>query len=85
MLVILCPHCGPRNSDEFAHHGEIVSRPDVATADPAAWRRYLYLRANTAGWVEERWFHAAGCRRFLLVERHTVSNQIRRVVAFGGR
>lgn len=79
MLLIACPHCGPRNSDEFVFNGEVRPRPDVKTTTPAEWRRYLYMRENLSGWVRERWFHVSGCRRFLMVERHTVTNEIRSV------
>lgn len=81
MLVITCPHCGPRNDFEFTYQGERAPRPGMDT-DPAAWRSYLYLNENQSGWQRERWFHTSGCRRFLIVERHTVSNEIRRVVDF---
>lgn len=81
MLVITCPHCGPRNSEEFTFNGETRPRPDVAETDPGAWRRYLYMKQNLSGWVTERWFHVSGCRRYLMVERHTASNEIRSVEA----
>ncbi len=84
MLVITCPHCGPRNSDEFTFQGEVVPRPEVSETDPRAWRRYLYMRANASGWVSERWFHLSGCRRFLTVERNTSSNEIRDVSPLSG-
>lgn len=79
MLVIICPHCGPRNSDEFTYQGEVTPRPDVTTTEPTEWRTYLYMKSNEQGWVRERWFHGSGCRRFLMVERHTSSNEIRKV------
>ena len=79
MLVIVCPHCGPRNSNEFSFLGERSSRPPAAATTPAEWRRYLYLKDNPAGWESERWLHGAGCRRFLDVERDTVTNEIRSV------
>jgi heterotetrameric sarcosine oxidase delta subunit len=79
MLVIICPNCGPRNSDEFTYQGERRPRPDTSTTDPGAWRRYLYLKTNQTGWVTERWFHGSGCRRFLMVERHMETNEIRSV------
>lgn len=78
MLLIVCPHCGPRNDAEFAYQGEVVARPPVDT-DPETWRRYLYTKQNVSDWQTERWFHTAGCRRFLEVERHTTTNEIRRV------
>ena len=78
MLLIPCPHCGPRNSNEFSFNGELTTRPAPDT-DQIAWRSYLYDKHNVADWQQERWFHVAGCRRFLQVERHTVTNQIRSV------
>lgn len=84
MLLIVCPHCGPRNSDEFAYRGEIVPRPSP-DVDEAGWRRYLYTRENRAGWQTERWFHVSGCRRFLDIERHTVTNEIGVIMPVGGQ
>ena len=78
MLVITCPHCGPRNSDEYSFGGEAQQRPDAGT-DVESWRRYLYVHSNVAGWQTEQWFHVSGCRRFLAVERNTVTNEIRSV------
>ncbi|HWL96432.1 MAG TPA: sarcosine oxidase subunit delta [Nocardioidaceae bacterium] len=75
MIQLPCPWCGPRNVTEFRHHGEVVSRPDASSSTPREWRRYLYFRRNEAGWVEENWYHTAGCRRFFRLRRHTVSNE----------
>lgn len=79
MLLIACPHCGPRNSDEFSFHGELSRRPPPQATTSDEWRRYLYMKANAAGWESEQWFHASGCRRFLVVERDTTTNEIRSV------
>lgn len=84
MLVISCPHCGPRNSDEFGFSGEVSARPDADT-DVAAWRRYLYMKTNGDGWQPERWFHVSGCRRFLMIERNLNTNEIRSVRDYGDR
>ena len=46
-------------------------------ARPEEWRAYLYVKTNAAGWVTETWFHRNGCRRYLTLERHTVTNEIR--------
>ena len=80
MILLPCPHCGPRNASEFRYVGESPHRPDVATSGPDEWRAYLYLKRNPAGWTTETWLHRAGCRRFLVVERHTVTNEVRSVV-----
>jgi sarcosine oxidase, subunit delta len=77
MILIPCPWCGPRNSQEFGYSGESKRRPDPNAATPQEWRAYLYLKTNPTGWVTETWYHRSGCRRFLAVERHTVTNEIR--------
>ena len=77
MMLIPCIHCGLRNASEFRYSGETGKRPDPNTALPADWRAYLHDKANKAAWTRERWFHAAGCRRFFSVERHTLTNEIR--------
>jgi heterotetrameric sarcosine oxidase delta subunit len=77
MIMLPCPHCGPRNASEFHYIGELRARPDPNATSPAAWRSYLYLQANPAEWTTERWYHRAGCRRYLVVERHTVTNEVR--------
>jgi heterotetrameric sarcosine oxidase delta subunit len=76
---IPCPHCGPRNVSEFRHVGERRSRPDPETASLEVWRAYLYEQHNVAGWSAESWYHSFGCRRFISVERHTVTNEVRAV------
>ena len=78
MLLIHCPHCGPRNANEYSFGGERSIRPEPDPS-PAAWRTYLYEQDNVAGWQTEQWFHVSGCRRFLVVERNTVTNEIRMV------
>jgi sarcosine oxidase subunit delta len=77
MILLPCPWCGPRPATEFAHVGEVAVRPDPAAATPAQWRGYLYLHANPCGWTSETWYHRMGCRRFIRVERHTETNEIR--------
>ena len=77
MILVPCPHCGPRNVSEFRHVGETTARPDPTSATAAEWRGYLYLRRNPAGWTTETWYHRAGCRAFFGAERHTITNQFR--------
>lgn len=76
MLLIPCPWCGERNDTEFVAGGEsFIERPTHEVAD-AEWGEYLYFRCNTMGAQTERWFHAAGCRRWFNVVRDTVTNAI---------
>lgn len=78
MLVIPCPHCGPRDYTEFGYGGDATRhRPDTAAAvDDAAWDAYLYLRDDPAGVHTEHWHHALGCRQWLTVTRDTTTNRI---------
>jgi sarcosine oxidase, subunit delta len=78
MLLIPCPHCGPRAEDEFSHGGDAsITRPtEPASLDDAAWTAYLYLRDNNAGPHLEYWYHRFGCRRWFLVRRDTLSHRI---------
>jgi sarcosine oxidase subunit delta len=80
MILIPCPYCGPRNSSEFHYMGERSLRPDPNHAGQAEWRAYLHDKRNPAAWTSEKWYHGLGCGRFLYVERHTVSNEIRACV-----
>jgi len=77
MILLPCPWCGPRDSEEFGYVGEMRVRPDPLTASTEQWRDYLYLRRNVVGWTTERWYHGMGCRRYLLVERDTTTNAVR--------
>lgn len=72
-LLVPCPHCGPRPYTEFTFGGELrpIDAPD-AEADFAR----VYLRDNAAGVQQERWFHAAGCRRWLTIARDTRTDRI---------
>jgi heterotetrameric sarcosine oxidase delta subunit len=84
MILLPCAWCGPRDVTEFAHIGEVSARPGPDEVTPGRWRGYLYLRANPCGWTRETWYHRMGCRRFITVERHTETNEVRSVSAAGG-
>jgi sarcosine oxidase, subunit delta len=77
MILLPCPLCGPRNVSEFRYVGELSTRPDPNATSAEEWRTFLYVRDNPAGWTTETWFHRAGCRQHLVVERHTVTNEVR--------
>ena len=84
MLRLHCPFCGERPETEFQCAGEAAPRPDDPGAlDEAAWSQVLYQRANPAGWNIELWWHAAGCRQWLRVERHTPTHEIGSITLAG--
>ena len=74
-FYITCPNCGSRPCSEFSYNGEVrpLEDPNGSEADEVA---RLWLRRNVAGPQRERWFHAAGCRRFVTLTRDTRTNII---------
>jgi heterotetrameric sarcosine oxidase delta subunit len=71
-LRIPCPNCGSRPYTEFSFGGEVPGADDDDHAR-------VWLRANVAGLQTERWFHFAGCRRWLTVDRDTRTNEVHAV------
>jgi heterotetrameric sarcosine oxidase delta subunit len=80
MLLIPCPHCGLRNEDEFVCWSEAEPRRPAhpATLSDKQWAEYVYLHDNAKGWVRERWMHIKGCRRWIVIERNTITHEIAR-------
>jgi heterotetrameric sarcosine oxidase delta subunit len=82
-MQIPCPMCGQRDAQEFSYLGDAtVARPQTpvgAVLDDAvmdAWHDYVYLRTNAAEGHREFWYHAAGCRQWLIVTRDLRSHEI---------
>ncbi|GAA1123769.1 sarcosine oxidase subunit delta [Citricoccus alkalitolerans] len=75
MLLIDCPHCGPRNETEFHYGGQAhVAYPaDPHALDDRAWAEYLFYRENTKGLFAERWQHGGGCRKWFNALRDTAT------------
>ncbi len=77
-MLIKCPYCGPRPSEEFTILGDAsVRRPtsnDPATMDQ--WFDYVYLRYNPNGRYKEYWHHGGGCRSWIVVDRDTQTHEI---------
>lgn len=75
-MRIPCPYCGPRDSSEFSYRSDAAPVRPASEATIAAFHEYVYLRDNPAGSIREHWYHASGCRNWLVVERNTVTHQI---------
>ena len=77
-MLIKCPYCGERPSEEFTYHGDAKpKRPE--TDDPRSmdeWFDYVYLRDNIKGRMHESWHHSGGCRSWLVVDRDTATHEI---------
>lgn len=82
MMLIDCPHCGPRAQTEFTYERTVDSV--VLPSDPpeTAMTR-LYERTNPRGVDDEIWRHTFGCRAWLVMTRHRVTNVIEVVRAVG--
>ncbi len=78
MLLIECPHCGPRAQIEFTYGGDAsVKRPDDPDKlDDRAWFDHVYFRDNPRGRHVEWWQHSAGCRAWIQVERDTLTHEV---------
>lgn len=79
-LMVPCANCGPRPYLEFWCSGELPEgrHPGEAggSEDSDADYARTWLRRNLAGRQTERWFHHAGCRRWITVQRDTRTNLI---------
>lgn len=75
-MRIRCPNCGERSYTEFWFGGELPPPVRECEALEEEFER-VWLKRNVAGPQAERWFHYAGCRRWLTLERDTVTNEIR--------
>ncbi|WP_295631863.1 sarcosine oxidase subunit delta [Novosphingobium sp.] len=82
MLLITCPHCGPRAQTEFVYERTVdaIVQPD---ADPTEAVAALFTRTNPRGLDEELWRHTYGCRAWLTMTRHRVSHEITAIRAIG--
>lgn len=79
-MRIPCPWCGERSETEFRSAGAALDRPAAPDRlDDPAWADHLYGRDNLPGRATELWWHWAGCRQWLVIDRDLVSHRIHRV------
>ncbi|HET7716912.1 MAG TPA: sarcosine oxidase subunit delta [Bauldia sp.] len=71
MLLIPCVHCGERDEVEFRYGGEVEPAGNVPSEGATSGS---LLKANTAGVVEERWFHLHGCQEWITLRRNTLTD-----------
>ena len=76
-FLLPCPHCGPRDVNEFRYQGEVTRRPPP---EPTLRELtdYVYFRDNVAGVQREWWYHRVGCGIWFLAERDTRTNEVLR-------
>jgi heterotetrameric sarcosine oxidase delta subunit len=52
-----------------------LTRPEM-TDGQEAWVDYVYMRTNPAAPYGELWYHDAGCRQIMKIERDTRTHEI---------
>ena len=82
MMQISCPHCGPRVQTEFVYERTVDS---VVPLDESPYEAMtiLFTRTNPRGIDEEIWRHTFGCRAWMVITRHRVTNEISAIRAVG--
>ena len=76
MLLIDCPHCGPRDRSEFHFGGDASQVRPQSSRFEDGWYDFIYLRENARGRNREYWQHRSGCRMWLVVDRDTFTHKI---------
>ena len=76
MHTLDCPRCGRRPLDEFTFGGERRPTPDWLTDPDDRDFDEVWVFENPRGPTTERWFHSAGCRRWLTVRRDTAIDHV---------
>ncbi|NQU55859.1 MAG: sarcosine oxidase subunit delta [Rhodospirillales bacterium] len=79
MIRIPCPFCGERDHSEFGYGGDGSITYPALDAPAADWLEAVFQRQNIRGMQLETWQHLNGCRMWLLIERDTMSHEIRSV------
>ena len=79
MLRINCPFCGERDHSEFSYGGDATIEYPPLDGDIDDWHDAVFLRENPRGMQFETWHHGNGCRMWLIVERDTMTHEIRSV------
>lgn len=82
MLLIDCPHCGPRAQEEFSYERTCDSVVRIEDAPEVAMAA-LYARANPRGQDDEIWRHTFGCRGWMVLRRDRASHAILSIRALG--
>ena len=76
MLWITCSNCGRRPVEEYRFGGELRGAAASITDPVQRDVDYVWMRDNIEGVTTERWFHSAGCRRWLTLSRDAITDTV---------
>ena len=79
MLRINCPFCGIRDHSEFSYGSDASIKYPALDAPIEEWHDAVFMRENIRGVQSETWHHGTGCRMWLVVERDTMTLEIKSV------
>jgi len=79
MIRINCPFCGERDHSEFGYGCDASIEYPALDAPMEDWHDAIFLRENICGMQAETWHHVNGCRMWLVVERDTMTHEIKSV------
>lgn len=79
MIRIQCPFCGERDHSEFTYGGDGTIKYPALDSPKKDWLEAVFQRENIRGLQTETWHHVHGCRMWLLLERDTLTHQIKSV------
>ncbi|MES2782158.1 MAG: sarcosine oxidase subunit delta [Pseudomonadota bacterium] len=82
MMQFTCPYCGPRAQAEFIYERTVDSVVALDASSKEAME-ILFTRTNPRGVDAEIWRHTYGCRAWMVVTRHRVTNEIHAIRATG--
>src|SRR5205085_494335 len=60
----------------YGAQGGVALPADAPALDDTAWGQWVFVRANTKGVLDERWYHSHGCRRWFSLRRDTATDEI---------
>ena len=77
MLTLKCPNCGIQADEtELSPGGEAHLKRYGPGSSDDEFHSYLFTRENPRGVHFERWRHAAGCGKWFLAARDTVTLEV---------
>src|SRR5687767_15795382 len=80
IIYIPCSSTSPPSHRNLSLGADATIAYPPLDAPLEAWIDAVYVRANPKGPHRERWHHSDGCRLWLVVERDTLTHEIRSVM-----